>query len=118
MMLKKKVFNQLEDLYMEFYPDLYLGQSIKDLDKIKEKLEKGALLPGIYVLTLCKGQDQLEIIHAIYLKQRYYQKYPPYVIGIAKGYDEALEVLLTITKDSLKVYKDGRIRAFLEEKIT
>ncbi len=85
---------------MKFYKNLYIGSTIKDAKKVKRKLIMNAGQLGIYVITLCKGRDQLEIYNSAYLQQKYYRKYPPYIIGIANGYDEAVEIVQQIAMEA------------------
>ena len=85
---------------MKFYKNLYVGETIKDVKKVKRKLILNAGQMGIYVITLCKGKDQLEIYHCVFLQQKYYRKNPPYIIGIANGYDEAVEIVRQIAMEA------------------
>ena len=59
----------------------------------------------MYVIALAAGSDQLEIYHCAFLQQKYYKKHPPYIIGIARKYDEALDIVVKITKEALA--RDG-----------
>lgn len=85
---------------MKFYKNLYVGETIKDVKKVKRKLITGAGQLGIYVITLCRGRDQLEIYHCALLQQRYYRKNPPFIIGIAGGYEEAVEIVRRIAEET------------------
>lgn len=85
---------------MKFYKNLYIGETIKDAKKVKRKLITGAGQLGIYVITLCKGRDQLEIYHCAFLQQKYYRKNPPFIVGIAGGYDEAVEIVRKIAEEA------------------
>lgn len=85
---------------MKFYKNLYVGNTVKDVKKVKRKLLLNAGQIGIYVIALCKGKDQMEIYHCAFLQQKYYRKYPPYIIGIANGYDEAVEIVQQIAKEA------------------
>ena len=72
---------------MKFYKYLYIGDTVKDPAKAKRKLKlhAGQL---VYVIYIAQGNDQLEIFHSAYLKQKYYRLYPPVIVGIANNYDE------------------------------
>jgi len=84
---------------IQFYDQLYVGDSIKKPEKIIKKLKKNAGQLNIYIITPAKGNDLLEIIHAGFLKQIYYKENPPYIIGIANGYDEALALVEKIVME-------------------
>ncbi len=85
---------------MKFYRKLYLGEGTKKhWKKIVWKLKHRVGQIGIFVLALSEGQGLLEIYHNSLLQQKYYKKYPPFIIGIAKGYDEATNVAVDIIKE-------------------
>ena len=101
---------------LQFSSKLYLGESMNavKLDKIKKKLCHKPLLAGVYVIALSKNpKDQLEIYDARQLAQRYFAKYPPFIIGIASDYKEAVKVLEQIVQECLKERGDCRLKEFL-----
>lgn len=87
---------------MKFYKKLYTGESVKHPNKVKWKLLRGKLQPGIYVITLASGADQLEIYHSAFLKQSYYKICPPYIVGIAGGYEEAVDMVVRMTEAAIE----------------
>ncbi len=91
---------------------MYVGDRIKHVRRVKWKLVHGAGLLGIYVIAICPGSDQLEIMHAAYLKQQYYREHPLYVVGIASGYDDALDVLMQMVQHILKETGDVQLKDY------
>lgn len=87
---------------MKFYKYLYVGDNIKNPDKVKRKLKYHAGQLFIYVICIANGSDQLEIYHCAYLKQKYYRYHPPVIVGIAGSYEEAVNIVVQITKESLE----------------
>ena len=106
---------------MKFYKYLYVGDTIKEPDKIKRKLKRHAGLP-VYISCIAAGDDQLEIYQSIYLRQKYYRYHPPFVVGIASNYNEAVELVVQITKEcvattgtcNLKEYLKGKAKGILK----
>lgn len=101
---------------LNYHPDLYLGESIKEkkLDKIKKKLENKPLLSGVFLITLSKNSsDQLEIYNAKQLVQKYYEKYPPYVVGIAGNYDEAVRMVERMVQECMEKRGDCALKEYL-----
>ncbi len=99
---------------MEFYPRLYVGKSVKNLNKIKAKLKKHSKLLDVYVITLSKNEfDQLEIHKAGYLSQKYYRMNPPYVIGIASDYDEAVDIVQQIAGEAFAAQGNCKLKEYL-----
>lgn len=86
---------------MRWYDDLYVGESIiHKKSKIKWKILHNAGQINIYVITLASNpKNLLDIIPSQELLQKAYPKKDLYVVGLAKGYDEALEVAASIVDE-------------------
>lgn len=84
---------------MRFAKSLYVGEGIKDSFLVRWKLKHHAGQLTIYVITLANGSDQLEIYHCALLQQRYYRQFPPTIVGLAKGYEEAVMLISTMAED-------------------
>ena len=69
-------------------------------------------------MAICEGSDQLEIYHCAFLQQKYYKKNPPYIVGIAGKYDEAIELLQQMIADVFRETGDYHLKEyFLKIKI-
>ena len=86
---------------MNFYRNLYVGNTIKKPDKIKRKLKKYAKFPGIYVIAYMQESNRLEIYHSLMMQQWYYKEHQPYIIGIASSQEEAVEMIGQIAREAL-----------------
>ena len=62
-------------------------------------MKVGKIVPFLYVITLSEQNDLMDIYHSILLKQPYYRKNPPYVIGIADSQGAAVELIQQILMD-------------------
>lgn len=91
---------------MKFYKSLYVGDTIKDPEKIKRKLKRYAKLNNVYLITYMAENRQLEIYHCLMLRQYYYRENPPYIIGIAGSQEEAAQIICRIAEES--VSKTGK----------
>ena len=103
---------------MYFYKNLYTGPSIRDPEEVKRKLMRGEGQFTIYVIALSPsipgpGSNQLEILHCVNLQQPYYKKYPPYIIGIAAGRTEAVELVQRLVQEAYDHTGSGDVRAYL-----
>ena len=103
---------------MYFYKNLYVGPSVKNPDKVKRNLMIGRGQPTIYVIALSPsepgpGANQLEIMHCANLKQPYYKKYPPYILGITSGRIEAIELVRDLVQQAYDHTGSGDVRAYL-----
>ena len=89
---------------MRFYNKLYIGSSIaRKKRQIVWKLKKKKPMHNIYCIALADRhrKDMLDIFHNVVLKQSYYQENPPYIIGIAGSYTEAVDLILTMLQDAM-----------------
>ena len=89
---------------LTFAPNLYLGESIasEKLDKLKKRLNKKPLLA-----------NQLDIFDARQLIQPHYKKEEFLILGIASGYEEALQLIEQITGECLDARGDCNLREYL-----
>lgn len=90
---------------MFWYDDLYVGESIvHKKNRIKWKISHNAGQLEIYVISLASNrQNLLDIIRSTELLQSGYPQKAMYIVGLAKGYDEAVEVAASIIAD---VYRE------------
>ena len=103
---------------MKWYENLYVGESIRHkTEKIKWKIRHNAGQVEIYVITLASNPSNLlDIIPAQELMQKAYPKKELYVIGLAHGYDEALEVVTQIIDEVYRETGGFAVAAYLRTK--
>ena len=79
---------------LKWHKNYYRGASIKNISKIRLKLIQGKPVPGIYLITLSENpHNQLEILPTLTLVQETAARICPEIVGIAKGKEEALELI-------------------------
>lgn len=100
---------------MKFYKNLYIGDTIKNPNKIKRKIKHHAKLLKVFVILLASGNDQLEICHSIVLEQPYYHKKEnaPYIIGIAGNYEEAVALVCRIAEEAVAQNGNADLKRYL-----
>lgn len=99
---------------MKFYKHLFLGDI--ELDKKKKictSLRRRKILYDIHVVILGTGTNQLEFFHNAYLRQAYYKKNPPYIVGIAKNKDSAINLIEVITNYVLNETGNVNIKEYI-----
>ena len=102
---------------MIWYDKMYFGESLADkpqkVKRIKWKIKHHAGTLDIYLIVLCRyGTNLLEILPAAQLLQKAYPKQNLYVVGMAKGYKEALETAARIVVDVYKKTDGFEVRTF------
>lgn len=103
---------------MKWYDDLYVGESIiHKTNKIKWKILHNAGQINIYVITLASNRENLlDIIPSHELLQKGYPKKELYVVGLAKGYEEAIEVAASIVDEVYRQTGAFDIASYLKRK--
>ena len=98
---------------MRYYKHLYLTEG---LEKKKEKIIR-KLQPGVHVITLAVSErNQLEIYPTIQFKQPAFPEQELFVVGITKGYDEAVELVEQIVQEVYDQTGTCDIRSYILEK--
>ena len=74
---------------------LYIGKQIgKKSERVKKKLASGKMTPGIFLITEPTNRDNFfDILPATELLFPYHKKREIVVYGLAKGKEEALELV-------------------------
>lgn len=103
---------------MIWYEDLYVGESIvHKIKKIKWKIRHNAGTIDIYVISFASNEENLlDIIPSWELLQRGYPKRKIFVVGLAKGYEEALEVASSIIEEVYRQTGGFDVRKYLLDK--
>lgn len=103
---------------MDWYKEFYAGEDIiGKKHKIKWKILHHAGQIGIYVITLSSNPENLlDIIPSWELMQKYYPKSDLLVIGIDKGYENAMELAGMIVMDVYEKTGTFQIRDYFLEK--
>lgn len=88
---------------MRIFKKVYVSPVLfKDRKKILWCLKHHMFMPSVYVITLAKKDDMLEIYHSSLLKQKFYKENPPFVVGIAESHSAAVTMIQEILLDVLK----------------
>ncbi|MCI8391318.1 MAG: hypothetical protein HFI35_11715 [Roseburia sp.] len=103
---------------MTWYDELYVGDSIiHKTKKIIWKIRHNAGQPNIYVIALASNDHNLlDIIPARELLQKAYPKSGLRIIGLAKGYEEAVEVAASIIDEVYQNTGSFGIQSYLKER--
>lgn len=103
---------------MKWYRKLYVGENAKkDRFKFVWKVKHRKMVWEGYVIVLASNeQNLLDIIPVSELLQSYYQEREMFIIGIAKGYQESLEVTRNIVDEVYQKTGGFHIRNYVLEK--
>ncbi|MGN1166739.1 MAG: hypothetical protein ACI4S2_09985 [Lachnospiraceae bacterium] len=103
---------------MKYYKYMYIQEGLeKKKEKIIYKLENGKPQFEIHLIILSvSGNNHLEIINSNLLLQKNYPQEDYFVVGITKGYDEALEMVEEIVREVYNETKGADIRSYILNK--
>lgn len=102
---------------MRYYKHLYLAEGIKKKEKIIRKLEEKKLQMNIHVITLARNEkNQLEIYNSMVFLQPDFPYDDFLVVGLAKGYEDAVEMVEEIAQEVYNKTKGADIRSFILER--
>lgn len=103
---------------MKYYYALYTDKHTKDmLEQIKKKIEKNKWQFEIYLIALTKNDNNhLEIFNSVLLLQEAISKNELFLVGIASGYTESLELVEKITQEVYDETSGVDIRNYILQK--
>jgi hypothetical protein len=100
---------------MRWYRKLYIGKTARTKRyKIVWKVRRRAGMLGVYLITLASNEDNLlDIIDSSLLLQPHFKGEDFFIVGIACGYDEALEVTTKIIEELYAKTGGFKIRQYI-----
>lgn len=95
---------------------LYIGeQAEKKERKIRQKLEKGKLVTGFFLITRPSNESNLfDILPTTELMFPYHKQREILVYGLAKGKEEAEQMVLTMLEDVYRETDGLRCKEYFE----
>ncbi len=99
---------------MVWHKDCYVGPGVGSrAESVKRKVMRGAWQHDIYVIALGSVPGNLlDIISAAELRQRHYPKEGLVMVGVEKGYDDAIELAGRIVLDVYRKTGGFRVRDY------
>lgn len=100
---------------MKWYHNLYVGDSIADrVKQVKRKLNHHVWIASIYVIAFASNpKNLLDVIPCWELRQRAYPGKNLFIVGLAKGYKEALELVTRIVDETYQNTGNVDVRTYL-----
>ena len=107
--------NRLEngEMSMRFIKEMYVGEGIKNKQKVMWKLKHGAGMLDIYVISLSNGNNQLDCMKCSYFKQKAIRDNVGLVVGLAKGYSEAQNLMVSMVEEAFRETGSANVKEYL-----
>ena len=103
---------------MKYYYALYTDEHTKDKQEtIKKKIQTDKWQLEVYLIALTKNDNNhLEIFNSVLLLQEAISKNELFVVGIASGYTECLELVEKIAQEVYDETSGANIRNYILQK--
>lgn len=99
---------------MHIYKDLFCDKKCeKNRRKLLKKIKYHAGLTTTYVIALSDNQDYFDLIPGYVLKQKGYPVRELNIMGLADGYDNAVELVIRMIEDFSQKYGTVYFKNFL-----
>lgn len=98
---------------MHFLKEMYVGEGIKNRHKVQWKLRTGAGLVDVYVISIANGNNQLECTYCSYFKQKIIREHVGTVVGLAKGYSEAQNLMVAMVEETFRKTGSANVKEYL-----
>lgn len=104
---------------MKWYQKLYIGKKIKkDREQIIKNVETGVGMPDVFLITLAANErDLFDIFLADFLFQPVLHGHCPMIVGVARGWHEAVDIATGIALEAYRENGDFNVRRFLQNRI-
>ena len=96
---------------------LYVGEkTVPHKKTIVKKIKKNKIQLGVYVLALPANEaNVMDIYPSQVLLQEHFKKSKQLIIGIARGRDEALELMMQIITDAINETGSYKVKDLVEK---
>ena len=102
---------------LKWHDHYYVGESVRDESAVREKLDAGKPVPGIYLVTFSDNPHNiLEIIPAVTMFQKTAARLCPEIVGMVKGMDEAMELVQMIVQTVYEETGDVLVEKYLKNR--
>ena len=98
---------------MRFLEEMYVGKGIKNKEKVIRKLKHGAGMVDVYVISISNGSDQLDCTLCSYFKQKVIRDNVGLIVGLAKGYSEAKEMIVSMIEEALRETGSANVKEYI-----
>lgn len=96
---------------MYLFHKLYVDESCEDdKNKILRNIRRNKGQLDVYLIALAGGRDNFDVIHVANLKQKGYPKDDLYIMGMAKGKDDALQIATDIYMEYYNQYQNTAVK--------
>lgn len=104
---------------LNWYKQLYVGDNAKKKQKqLIRKINTGVGVLDVYLITLASNpENQLDIFSANELLQKVRRRDCPVIVGLCRGYWEALEMVELLVKKTYEQTGGAKVREWLENQM-
>lgn len=103
---------------LEWYENLYVSDAAsRRIHRTIRQINGNKTAPGIYLLTYpVNSRNVMDILSALSLKQPVMRKRCPKIIGVAKGKDDAIDLMMDIINETYENTGSFQVKDYLENR--
>lgn len=101
---------------MRFLKEIYVGEGIKNKQKVRWKLKYGVGMKDVYVISISNGSDQLDCMKSFYFKQKAIRNNVGLIVGLAKGYSQAQGLIISMIEEAVRETGSANVKEYLLHK--
>lgn len=97
---------------------IYCDEHVKNRKKkIMRAISAGKIKPGVYCVTLSTNPENLfDIMNVNEFKFPYYGKIDIYVLGLARGHDSAISLVIQMLNEVYQNTGDVKVREYYQDR--
>ena len=98
---------------MRFLKEMYVGKGIRNKQSVMWKLQHGVGMIDVYVISISGGNNQLDCTSCAYFKQKAIREHVGLIVGLARGYSEAKELMISMIEEALEVTGSANVKDYI-----
>lgn len=92
---------------MHFAKDVIIDENLKkDKNKVLRQVKYNYGFPSVYLVYKNSMNNELEFMHCMYFRQKFFRTLPIEVVGVYKSYSDALMHLVNFTVNNMGIVLD------------
>lgn len=111
------ITDRVMNMHVKCFCNLFVSESLKKRkNRIIKELMVQKFRPSVYIITLSQGeQNHLEFFSALLLQQHIFENEDLFVVGIANGYEDAIDLVEQIVQQVIAQTGGTDIRRYIVE---
>ncbi len=93
----------------------FVGEDIRNPQKLLNKLNKGIVLKNFCFIAFVNGGNRLEILGSVLFNQKYFKKQNYEIVALVNSQDDAFEYIRVLSELSVRAFGEFDARRTVEK---